>query len=324
MRRSARRKALGVSLLEVVFAMGLAASMLIVLGEVIDTATRAQHQITVQDRTSATSHAILTEVRGVAFGSRRVYSDDAEGRGYFAALDTSALPPLAGTRLPVVSSEGRLEPDAAGVPETGNALLLAVEDAPQDVEVSGSRYRVDCVRFVAFYVTRVARKVLHGAPDQLDLVRFTSVPHADRASIDAILDPDDRATVVQALVAANVDRAWVSGQPVANAFFALNADGTIEAAPVVSPVISSAVDWPLDQLLDRKRISVARNAPTSRVPQFAELVVGAPDFPSGFEVKVVGPSGGRQVLIRLALQSSGPDGTDLNTQATKVLTVRDL
>jgi hypothetical protein len=58
------------------------------------------------------------------------------------------------------------------------------------------------------------------------------------------------------------------------------------------------------------------------VPQFATVIAGGDGFPHGFEVQIVGPSGAREVLLKLVLAKSGAQrivARDLKA----VLTTRD-
>ena len=71
-------------------------------------------------------------------------------------------------------------------------------------------------------------------------------------------------------------------------------------------------------------MSVAGNGEAANVPLFAQPVVDQPLFPSGFEVKVVGPSSGRRLLTRLVLLAASPTGHDVVQESLRVLTLRDL
>ena len=322
MRRARRSR--GLSIVEITVGAAITVGLLLVVGEVVHVTATTQHQIDRQDRGWSVANEALASMRTAAFASRRVYGADAEGASLFGILDLAALPPLPGTRLPTPLVAGRLAPDAIGETSGGNALFLVLEEAPLDVQATGGRYRVDLVRFVAFYLTQRPERVVQARADRVDLVRFASRALADRAGLDAIASAGDRAEVVAALRARGIDRAWAAGQPAATALFALRVDNTIDPVPVVSPTLPPAADWPPRAFLERERMTVAGNDPALRVPRFCQPVVGQPAFPSGFEVKIVGPSGGRQVLVRLALQAGTTVGGDLPVDVTKVLTVRDL
>ena len=314
----------GLSLLELTIATSIMVGALLMVNEFVGTAQRAQVYIGARDKASQHGSQLISDLRGAGLSSRRLFQDDAEGRSYLAALDTASFPILAGARLPVVDASGRLEPDAAGARRTGNALLLACEDRPQQFTTSGARHRVDVVRFIGVFPTRRTGKIVEAMPDRIDLVRFASRQYADKASLDQIAVAAEKAEVVLALRAQGMTRAWVAGAAIGSAFFALNADGTVASAPVVSPVIDCPPDAPARTMLGSSKTSVAPNSPALRIPQFAEPDTAATAFPSGFEVKVVGPSGGRQVLVRLVLLVGVTGGADADASLVRLFSVRDL
>ena len=298
--------------------------VLLMVSELIGTTQQAQIYINARSRAAQHSAKLIADLRGAGLSSRRLFQDDAEGRSYLAALNTTGLPLIEGAKLPVVDAAGRLDADTAGARRTGNTLLLACEDRPQQFTTSGAPHRVDVVRFIAAYPTRRPGKIIEAMPDRIDIVRFASRQYADRASLDQITDPTERSDVVQALRAAGIDRTWVAGAAIGSAFFALNTDGTIAGAPIASPVIDAPPDNLPRTMLGEAHMSVAPNSPALRVPSFAQLDVAAPAFPSGFEVKVVGPSGGRQVLVRHVLLAGVVGGPDAEAATVRLFSVRDL
>lgn len=314
----------GMSLIEVTIATSILIASLLMVQEVIGTTQAAQVYIAARDRASQQSADLIADVRSAGLSSRRLYQDDDEGRGYLAALDTAALPILGDTRLPVVDPVGRLDQDAIGVRRAGNALLLACEDRPMQIPTSGARHRIDIVRFFAVYPTRRTGKVADALADRIDLVRFTSRPYADRASIEQVTDPGEKVEVVLALRAAGITRECLAGVPIAQAFFSLNADGSISTTEIVSPIIDATPDNRPRAMLGNSRSSVAPNSPALHVPFLAQLDNTLPAFPSGFEVKVVGPSGGRQVLVRLTLVTGAHTGPDAASTTERLFSVRDL
>jgi hypothetical protein len=318
------RRSRGVSLLELTIATGIFLGVMLMVQEVISTSQRAQVYIAARDRASQHSANLIADLRGAGLASRRVYQDDAEGRSYLAALDMTGMPLLADARLPVIDPLGRLELDGASAPRTGNALLLACEDRPQEFTATGGRYRVDIVRFFGVYPTRLPDKVVEAMPDRIDLVRFASRQYVDKASLDQITVALDRSDVVQALHALGITRCWVAGAAIDSAFFQLNTDGSISTTPIASPVIDAPPDALPRLMIGATKASIAPNSPALRVPSFARTDVLKPAFPSGFEVKVVGPSGGRQVLVRLTLVCGVRDGPDADSTTVRQFSVRDL
>jgi hypothetical protein len=319
-----RNGARGLSLVELTVSVAILVGTLLLVQELIGTTQNAQIYIAARDRAAQQSAKLITDLRSAGLSSRRLYQDDAEGRAYLAALSTGTTPILPDARLPVVDPAGRLDADAAGARRTGDALLIACEDRPREVPTAASRHRVDVVRFFAVYPTRRTGRVVDAIPDRIDLVRFASRSYADKASLDQITDPLEKSQVVQGLVGAGFAQAWVAGAAVNQAFFVLNADGTIGATPIVAPTIDTMADDRPRPMLGDSRSSVAPNSPALRVPAFAQLDATMPAFPSGFEVKVVGPSGGRQVLVRLTLLTGAHLAPDAASTTERLFSVRDL
>jgi type II secretory pathway pseudopilin PulG len=317
-------RARGMSLVELTVAISVLVGTLLLVQELIGTTQHAQVFIAARDRAAQQSAKLVGDLRSAGLSSRRLFQDDAEGRSYLAALTATTYPILADTRLPVVDPAGRLEPDTAGARRTGDALLLACEDRPREFVTGANRHRVDIVRFFAVYPTRRVGRVVDAMPDRLDLVRFASRPYVDRASLDAITDPAESVQVVLALRAGGITRAWTPGALVSGSFFDLNATGTVDTTPVASPVIDTVAGVPERPMLGDSNSSVAPNNPVLRVPAFAQLDNTIPSFPSGFEVKVVGPSGGRQVLVRLTLLTGANAGPDAASTTERLFSVRDL
>ncbi len=315
----------GMTLVEIAISCAAVLTGLAIAFEVTTMTTRAQSYITAADEAQARASKLIADLRGACFASKRVYQDDAEGRAYFAALDTTEFPPVADALLPIIDTSGRLEADAPGVRRTGNAMMFACEASPMDVRTATNRTRrVDVVRFFSVYPTQRNRRVTRALATQTDLMRFASIEYADRASIDAVTDVNDKRDVVLALRAAGITRAWVAGGALATAFFDLKADGTIAASPVAAPRIELPKGLPLRNLLGDSHMTVAGNDPLLKVPTFAEVTSAAPSYPGGFEVKVVGPFGGRQVLVRLVILAGVPNNTDARAQTSRIFSVRDL
>ena len=312
------------SMVELTVAISVLVGTLLLVQELIGTTQNAQVFIAARDRAAQQSAKLVGDLRSAGLSSRRLFQDDAEGRSYLAALTTTTYPILADTRLPVVDPAGRLEPDVAGGRRTGDTLLLACEDRPREFVTGANRHRVDVVRFFAVYPTLRAGRVVDALANRIDLVRFASRPYVDRASLDAITDAAEKVLVVQALRAGGISRAWVPGALVDTSFFDLNATGTVDTTPVLTPIIDTMPGVPERPMLGESKSTVAPNNAALRVPAFAQLDATIPLFPSGFEVKVVGPSGGRQVLVRLTILTGAHAGPDAASTTERLFSVRDL
>ena len=325
MTRRGTRSSVGTTLVELAVATSIAITALLVLYEITASVTRTQAYVAARDSAQARANKLVTDVRAAAFASRRVLQDDAEGRSYFGALETGEFPPAAGTHLPVIDTAGRLEADAAGTRFTGNAMMLVCESPPMDVRTTQAHTRrVDLVRFFAVYPTLRARRVCRSIPQQTDLVGLASVTYADKSSLDAITDATDKKDAVVALRNAGVTRAWAVGAPLASSFFDLLANGTVATTPDPLPRIEPPPGYAYRNLLGDSKMTVAANDPKLQVPAFAEATAAAPAYPGGFEIKVVGPFGGRQVLVRLVVVAGVAGSEDAVAKTSRIFSVRDL
>jgi hypothetical protein len=324
MKRPANQREAGITVIEVVLMTVLIAILLLVLSEVVGTVSALQGRVHSQDLASTVSSKVMEEIRACGLASRNIFINDVQGQDFLAALDTSLYPVLTGSRLPLGDPTAPLVPDKAAETLTGNALLFAVQEPPVLITTTGGTYRIDHIRFAAFYLTLRSEKSVARRDDRIDLVRFTSGAHPEGPSIQAITDSGDRSEVVSELRARGAEAAWMPGVAVDQAFHELLSNDTMSATPVSSPSITTAPDGWIFPMFGSRRMSVAGNGDAHKVPLFAKLVDGKELFPSGFEVKVVGPASGRRLLTRLVLLASDPGGHDVVQEALRILTLRDL
>jgi prepilin-type N-terminal cleavage/methylation domain-containing protein len=274
------------------------------------------------------------------------------------------LKPVAGTQLPGNDPALTLAPDPVGSRYTGNALLVARQLPPVAINVvAGSpvasypalTFYVDRYRFEYFYLT------FHGTPNHsafrngdhiLDMWQVRTIEYADYSQLaNATVNMSagqltDLSTKLQATVALpagtivsgpnppNLQTAWSPGQPIASAFYNIDANLTL-AAPIAAfsfaaadlasggsllPALSGgriggkmdytvaylnsvAAGPPGGRLLAGVPLNEAGTDGRNPLPQYAQL---APSLPldCGLEVKVVGQAGARQVLARLVMYSN--------------------
>ena len=318
MRRPTRLS--GHTLVEVAVALVLSIGLALGLAETVGRAVSAHRTILVQDVGIRLHQRTLGDIRRAAFSAVRVMDDDGLGTEYLDALDTGSLALLPGTRLPVLDTSGRLSEDLVDR-RTGNTLLLIVEDQPLDLTPIATTYRLDVVRFTAFYLSRVSEKVIAGQDDRIDLVHFTSMPFVLRSGVDTVTDVTEQEALLDKLVELGYDRLITLDVDIDEAFHDISAAGEIDPNPVVAPVIAPSTRYPTRRLLYGRQMSVAENGAAVRVPKFALPDPDALEYPSGLEVKVAGPWAARRVLVRLALVTGAAGSHDIATDVTKVFTV---
>jgi hypothetical protein len=273
---------------------------------------------------------VAYQIHGLLTSARKIYGRGTVGTGYLDTLDFEDRRPAPGVRLPLPDELSPLGRDEADVPRTGNMLLLAAESdpvtCPADPAVGAVRY-VDVYRMLAIYPRESSRRVVVGRADKgLDLRIWASVAFPSHGQLLGITNAIERARVVKALRTLYGCRyAWNPDKPVAEAFFALDATGTMSALPEAAPQIpeDDAIS-PGGRLLYRQ-LQLARTRAES-VQRKALLTMDAPDawVPNGFEVKMVGTPSQRRVWFRLVVEAQSVTGRDVAYDTELIATLRDL
>ena len=321
--RSAER---GMSLIEVLVVLLIASGVMILTYTMIEETTRSSMFNESHNDLAVMSQAAVNTLQSEIVQTRMVFEENALGASYRSALTLPAEYPIWTTSLLPIADIGstQIAPDASGSRFTGNSLLLARQMPPltvtydhdndrntPDVEFLADRYRFEYV-----YLSPNPGRSFSRTGLTLDLVMSTSAEYADYFQLNSVTT--NRGAIATKLIAAGLQRAWDPGQPIASAFYDLSAatDGTFNA-PVRSPSIPSVRLRTLLKGLLGGRItgSMAYSvafAPTSPrspfpLPQamslFAQPDTSRPGFPAGFEAKIVGPAGNRQVMTRILLMA---------------------
>jgi prepilin-type N-terminal cleavage/methylation domain-containing protein len=322
MRRKSER---GFSLMELTVVLGIISVLMIVIYTMIEETMRTTLFNESHNDLAILSQGAVNTLQTEVLQTKMVFQEDTLGSSYRTALRLPTQYPVwTDSFLPVIQPATSINPDTT--PRyTGNSMLLARQLPPlrvtydhdgnngtAEIEFVADRYVFEYV-----YLTPLTSPSFAGSGRTLDLINMTSVPYADYFQLVS-LGSTAISRIVPKLITAGIARAWDPGQPLNSAFFALSGatDGTFNSA-VANARIDLATAKSLLPGLRGGRISgkmsysVAFN-PTSpaqpyplRVPirLFAPTVAGRAGFPSGFEVKIAGPSGNRQVMTRLVLMS---------------------
>ncbi|MDA1194659.1 MAG: hypothetical protein O2894_05695 [Planctomycetota bacterium] len=322
----------GFSLLEVSVSLFLVVIMALVVERTLESTRKAEVYLSAVRKATERGHQLTYEIRELVTASRRLFSNDDEGRGYLAALDISDNPVMPGARMPVVDPLGRLGPDADGTPLTGNLLLFVGEtDATAAIaDPDGPVIRsIDTYRFVCCYPRRAGRKVVVNdinSPTAVDMVVWQSEEFPDYKQIMAIADPTERSNVVIDLVDRfGVTMAWDPAGAVDDSFYALDASGNIAVAPEADPLIKEDPDVSQGGRLVYANVQLAAtdNADAKRKALFS---TDDPSHwtPNGFEVKIVGASGSRKVWMHLVVEVQADGGRVAVQPCTIIASVKDL
>jgi prepilin-type N-terminal cleavage/methylation domain-containing protein len=318
----------GFSLIEMTVTLAIVSVLMIAVYAMIEQTIRATLFNESHSDLAVLSQKAVNGVQGELLQTRMVFQEDALGSSYRGALQLSPRYPVASdSLLPVFDTVTVINPDT-NTRFTGNSLLIVRQLEPlsitYDHDNNGStpeiEFLADLYRFEYIYLSQSSTPNFSGSGRSLDLVQSTSIDYADYFQLSAMGSTAIR-SIATKLIARGLSRAWDPGQPLTSSFYTLSGatDGTFDAAlsnPV--PRIDLARAKTLMPGLRGGHIggkmvySVAFNpaSPASPYPLripirvFAIADPNRPNFPSGFEVKVAGPSGSRQVMTRVVLMSN--------------------
>jgi len=214
----------------------------------------------------------------------------------------------------------------------------------QDAEDTAT-YRINAYRFVLYYLMMKTGDSIGSSPDSLDLIRWASIPVADYGQVmaipESVLDEDSGMTFYprEQLVAQFVDDyeshfLWDSSEDIDNAFYYCDEVGHVSSMPESDMIIDQDPEAGICSMIpgggmrSGKRTSICMNDGTPNfqagpvVPLYAVADFREEGFPHGFEVQIVGPSGARKLLVRLAMAKEGFRSI-LGKDFRAVLTTRD-
>lgn len=323
-----RRTQRGFSLVEVIVTMAIVSGMVILIYGIIDDVAQATMFNESHNDLTIYAQRAVNDIRNQVLQARQVFEEDTVGTDYRNAMDIPVTAPAwPSTRMPIVQSGSTLNPDTGTGNSrfTGNALLMVRELSPLSVMYNHDNniitpdveFLVDRYVFIYTFLSRNSGRSFAQTGYTADLLQSRSVPFANYVQLRN-LSQQQIAAIVPLVRAAGIERALDPGQPVATAFYALAGatDGTFDP-PLAQPRIAVAKTATLLPGLMGGRISGRMDysvafAPASPRPPFplrhptsiyAIPDASLPGFPSGFEVKIAGPSGNRRVLARLLLMS---------------------
>ncbi|MEA2490152.1 MAG: hypothetical protein QOH21_1944 [Acidobacteriota bacterium] len=322
-----RRHQRGFSLVEMVVVLAIVSVLMIIVYAMLDDTLRAtMFNESHNDLAVMTQRAVNT-LQLELLQTRVAFEENSVGTSYRTALQIpSSIPRWTTTLLPVLQTASTsVAPDTDVTRFTGNSLLIARQMAPlsvmydhdnnngtPDIEFMADRYR-----FEYFFLSPVAARGFANTGLTLDLMQSVSAEYADYFQISSLTTLQIR-KLVPRIQTAGLSRAWYSGQPLNAAFFDLSGatDGTFDAAvrnPTIGIVrtasilpglrggrISGKMDYSVAFVPDSPRAAFPLRMP---INVYARTAAGLPRFPAGFEVKIAGPTGNRQVVARLLLMS---------------------
>ncbi len=245
--------------------------------------------------------------------SRALFQDDAYGQALWGQMTWSGHTPISGTKLPIIRETGSLSPSEIGDATSpfdstavGNALLFTESLG----HISAGGYWIDLYRLRGYYLSRSDSVKMMGKSYAYDLIEWVGPTYLDYTEMAAA-----PVGVFSSAVAQGFTRAWNSVATTKDStVWDVDASGglTREASPVLAPVNSHSATHVFGNGGDT-RYAVAFNAVAHYpiqdvVPAYGSARSSGAGFPNGFEAMVVGPTGGRKILIRLVMVAEGYGG----------------
>lgn len=261
---------------------------------------------------------------------RLIYQNDAVGQAYLGKLEVDASYPVTTTNiLPVIDSTGTFYQDTLAITRTGNAFLFVKDCAPYVGNAGISTRRVNIYRLIYYYLSPI-NKPISDKQQSLRLVRWVSKEFADYNQIIDIQSGITRTDFITNLFTnRNISYTWITHNTPTTAFYRIYSNGSIDAIPDSTYTIQKDTVENFIPSMGRGYASVAWNRSSQfwtpdLVPKFAQAYSGGSGFPHGFEVQIIGPSGGRQILIRLVLAYSVPlNKTVASSEAITIVAMRE-
>jgi len=265
---------------------------------------------------------------------KRMFENTALDNAFFTRA-TLSVAPMTGSQLAIMEESGAVSPSSGSfvAASVGNRLFFAsvVPAADSTVLITGGTtavVRVDLYQFNAYYLALDNTKRVAGSTRRV-LREWHSASYADYNQLIASADAIKRANTARAMVNTHkVYFAWNPTSTVANtAFYSIN--GTSGALAVVAAhTIDQASSGEMMKVnagltLGGYRYGVSPNSTSTSnvVPQFG---IASSNFPSGFEIVIVGPNSARQVFMRMVLAAEGSFPGIITSEQVLLTTVRDL
>jgi prepilin-type N-terminal cleavage/methylation domain-containing protein len=330
-----RRSQRGMSLIEVMVVVAIVSTVLIVVYSMIDEATKISLFVESHNDLPVFGQAAVNVIQKDLIQARAIFDSDPTnvGPGYYSALVIpAAYPVMPNTQLPILNPTGDLVPDASVTARyVGNALMITKQLESTPVKLaSGTTIMMDRYVFEIFYLTRRTTRNFSNAGYSLELVQAKSNVYADYFQLSNLQSPNGTLTAAQmneiyaALLAwkdpitgatVPINRAWDPGQSIGSAMYTITAagySGPIAQPTIPLPTYSSMITGLAGGRISGKmdytvafKPSASTNFPVpDLVPKYAVFNSALPQFPGGFEVLIVGPTGARKVLTRLVLLAS--------------------
>jgi prepilin-type N-terminal cleavage/methylation domain-containing protein len=328
----------GVTLVELMIAIAVAGVLALAAPALFRLALWDLSNLEAHSAMKSAAQATINNIGATLTQSKRIFQNNSSDNLFLSHVGLGSAPAaIAGSALPVVNTYGSLSPSSGSfsAADVGNCLFIAsvapaIDNLVHNGLGSTETIRIDTYQFNYYYLAQAPSGTM-GSKAKIDLWEWHSVSYADADEITAIADATASSNTIRALAAAGIQYAWSPSTPTFSAAFFQISSTTMAAQPNHTIQVSSS-DKMLNLLVGSMssgfHFSVSPNTgngfnTNTTVPLFA---TASNQFPSGFEIAMIGPNTARQVFMRLVLVAQGAFSSSnyVTHEVSVVMTARDL
>lgn len=269
---------------------------------------------------------------------KRLFENSSNDMAFLARVDLSGCPSvLTGSKLPLIEETGSLVVNTTSFinASVGNSIFFATTDMTStlsdvyDSTDALNTVKIDVYRFYYYYLTPDNSRSVDGR-STYKIVEWKSIKYADYNQLNDISDATLRQNTAAALYNDGIFYAMnISQINVSNAFYQITNAGIIIIQPSHSITLdefTTLTDIMTGIMGSGYIYGISSNTTGwTRAPKTVPLYANAGGlFPGGFEVAIVGQSGGRKVFLRSVLVSQYGTQYIIGDEASHISSVRDL
>lgn len=269
--------------------------------------------------------------------NKRLFQNTTDDGKFAAGADLGGCSaPMSPSALPTIEENGTLAEGTTNFHSAsfGNSLFFGYNDAAMDLEnlSDGSTtgpLRVDLYKFAYYYLTKQDSPVILDR-QTYKVAEWESIQYADCNEIRNVSNATKRSSLIKALANAGIKACWdTSATSYSAAFSSVTAGGTLTA--LASPTIAKGRCQQLTKVVTgimglSYRYGVSPNTLNWADARKTVPLYATPNglFPSGLEVGIVGPAGGRKVFIRSVVDATSLSGGIIEDEQTVLSSARDI
>jgi prepilin-type N-terminal cleavage/methylation domain-containing protein len=321
----------GMTMVEMMIALSIFTILAAITFSSISTFSKGFMSMDATNQMKSCSQSTVNKIGLRISECKRIFENTAQDTSFLARI-TGIDSPLSNSRLPKIEETGSLIPGDSlfTALSVGNSIFFANTEFPEIIQLSSTcATRIDCYVFNYYYLAQVSDYTIGNTP-AIKLMEWHSKKYADYAQIN-VLSGNTKTLTIQRLYADGVTYAWDPAATIwSSAFYSLPAAGT---APVVQAshyiqkdTYEEMTRFARGVIWGKYRAGISPNTggslKTSQpVPKYALV---SDNFPSGFEIAIVGPRSAHRIFIRLVLVAQGSSNLLVSNENSVLISVRNL